>query len=537
MKPFGKNVTLAPRVGALCVVLGLLCAACGGGSEATASPTASPSTATPTAPATTATVTPLVTETGNAIDLATTPPLMVAYGAGKGDFPSDQPGIAVADFNGDGLDDVANGARFADPNGLEDAGAAYVIFGSPNPPATVDFAAGQQSITIYGPDAGAGLGYNAATGDLNGDGAADLAISAPFSTIDGAKRGRVFVFFGPLQNKTIDLSRESADVTLSGKTANGFFGDSLATGDVNGDGVTDLLAGSTFGAMDSPGAPQTGAVYVYFGRGAWPQQLSATDAGTSLFAADALDELGDFTISADINGDGISDVIATAEAADGPQNDRSIAAEVHVLYGRHNFQKIYAPGEEDLIVYGAHTNDTLGFSLAAGDLNGDGTADLAMSAHLADGPGVTRIGAVYVLYGRDDLPKQLDMASPPDYVARIEGATAGDLLATSMTIADVNADGKNELILGGSFVNTLGRSDNGAIFILDASDLSGTMPVGGSEQIERFDGSASDDRLGSNVATGDFTGNGQTEIFAIAEQAAGPTPDRPQAGRVYVLKP
>jgi hypothetical protein len=477
-----------------------------------------------------------MTESGSTIDLASSAPLLVAYGAGQGDFPSDQPGLAVADFNGDGIDDFADGARFADPIGTQDAGGAYVVFGSPDPPATVDFAAGQQDITIDGPQAGAGLGFNAAAGDLNGDGVADLIVSAPFAQGDGSQRGAAYIFFGPLKAGAIDLSKQAADVTLDGVTDSGFFGDSLATGDVNGDGLADLLVGATFGAMDSV-SPAGGAVYVFFGRPSWTAQLSADHADTALFSEDAFDELGDYTATGDINGDGIADIIATAEAADGPNNDRATAAEVHVVYGRRSFQKTYRPGEEDLVVYGAVANDTLGFSLAAGDLNGDGIDDLAMSAHLASSGSSEQTGAVYVLYGRADLPKQLDLASPPDYIARIEGASANDLLATSMTIADVNGDGRKELILGGSFVDTRSRADAGAIYVLDASHLRGTVSVTSAGLLQRIDGSAAGEHLGSNVAAGDFTGAGVVDIVSIAESAAGPTPDRLQAGRVYVVRP
>ena len=85
-----------------------------------------------------------------AIDIGTVAPLVVAYGAGQGDFPSDQPGLAVADLNGDGFDDFVAGARFADGPGGQDSGAAYVVFGGESLPATADFGAGEADLTVYG---------------------------------------------------------------------------------------------------------------------------------------------------------------------------------------------------------------------------------------------------------------------------------------------------------------------------------------------------------------------------------------------------
>jgi glycosylphosphatidylinositol phospholipase D len=510
-----------------------LAVSCGeGGDKATPSPTPSVSVAPPSS-------SPASTSSVGGIDLATAKPMLTAYGAGSNDFPSDQPGLAMGDLNGDGIQDFVAGARFADPNGVQDAGAAYAVFGSSRPPATVDFGANQQDVTINGPAANAGLGLSASIGDLNGDGAEDLVVSAPFNSITGPPQGSVYILFGPFQHGTvIDLAHQAANVTINGQTANGFFGDSLAIADLNGDGMADLAIGSVFGAMDSPSAVPTGAVYIYFGRASWPAALAASDADSALYAPDDNDELGDFLSTGDVNGDGRTDLIATAEAADGPNNDKSIAAEVRILYGRPQFQKVYAPGEEDVVIYGAHENDTLGFSTAAGDLNGDGIDDLALSAHLQAGAGVERSGVVWVLYGRADLPKQIDTTSPPDYMAEIDGTSTGDLLATCVAITDVNSDGAKELVLGGSFVDVPGRgSDAGSIYVLNTAHLTGTTPVDGSALIERFNGAAAGESLGGNMTIGDFNGDGKPEIVAVSENAAGPTPDRPNAGRVYVLSP
>ena len=59
------------------------------------------------------------------------------------------------------------------------------------------------------------------------------------------------ILFGPLEPGEIDLSTSAADVSLTGEKASGFFGNSLATGDVNGDGIEDLVVGSTFAAEPS----------------------------------------------------------------------------------------------------------------------------------------------------------------------------------------------------------------------------------------------------------------------------------------------
>ena len=515
---------------ALTLLLALLGAACSDDSD-TGTPTAVPTASIPDS----ATLPPA---SGSAVDLASAAPLLTAHAVDTLDLSSDQPGLAVADFSGDGIADFAVGARFADRPGADDAGAVYIVFGADEPPSAVDFATSEQDVTVLGPAEGAGLGLSAAAGDLNGDGDADLIVAAPFNAAENAPHGSLYIIFGPLEaGASFDLAQDEADVTIHGATTGGLFGDSLATGDFNGDGTIDLAAGAPFAAEDSSGGEMVGAVYLFLGRPSWPATLASADADSVIYGRDELDELGDFVSAGDLNGDGVTDLIATAEAADGPGNSRAVAGEVLIFYGRPDFERSYGPGDEDVLIYGARENDTLGFSTAAGDLNGDGVDDLAMSARLAAAEGVERAGVVWALYGGSDLPEEIDTASPPDFLAAIGGAARGDLLATSMTIADLSSDGTSELILGGSFADARGRSDAGSLYLLDAADLSGFVRLADAGLTGQFDGSAAGEQLGGNVAAGDFNGDGRLDIVAVAEGGQGPAADRRRSGRVYVLSP
>lgn len=522
------------------LAVGLLYVACGGDVGA---PTAAPdATATPS---TIPTVNPPVGSsptTGDAtiIDLVSHQPIMVASAVADGDLRSDQPGLAVGDFNDDDKADLLIGARFADgPNGREDSGAAYVIFGSRDPPSSVDLAEGQEDVTILGPTPRANLGFAAAAADLNGDRVDDIVLGAPF-TLDGQNKvGAVYIIFGPDLAPTISLADVGSYVTIRSSVANGFFGDSLATGDVNGDGLPDLIVGATFGSYSPPNGPSVrgGAVYVFLGRESWPERLSEADADISLFGAEDFDELGDFVTSGDINGDGFDDIIATAEAADGPDNARPTGGEVHVLFGGKDTRGRFeiARGEQDLVIYGANQQDTLGFSLAAGDLDSDGIDDLVMGARLASGPNdsLKRSGRVYILYGQRDLRQEIDVASPPESMGVIHGTNASDLLGTSEAVADLDGDGHNELIMGTGSADAPERPDSGAVYIADA--VSGFVSVASGALRAVVYGSAAGDRLGANVAAADFNGDGRLELIAVAESAPGPEGDRPGVGRVYVI--
>ncbi|MEE8369619.1 MAG: hypothetical protein V3S00_02485 [Dehalococcoidia bacterium] len=533
---------------ALVGFLAIATVACDGGGDSQPSATPQPDGAeTPGLPPT-----PNGTATEDAgartIDLATASPLTVVYAVEEGDLLSDQPGLAAGDFNGDGIDDILIGARFADgPDGREDSGAAYIVLGSQGPPDAIDLAEEQQEMTIIGARPGDGLGFSAAAADLDGDGIDDIVVGAPFAGPHDlllSKQGRVYVFFGrPDLPDSVDLATDTADLTLAGTSSNGFFGDSLAAGDVNGDGTADLIVGATFDSYtpQDGASVRGGAMYVFLGREAWRQELTAGDADIVLLGADDLDELGDFVTSGDINGDGIDDIIGTAEAADGPDNTRDVAAEVHVLFGGTDVKGTFeiARDQQDFTVYGARDRDTLGFSLATGDLDGDGIDELVMGARLASASDNAddRSGQVYVLYGRRDLPAEVDLASPPEFVGAFLGARPSDFLGTSGAVAGLGDNDANQLIMGSIFADAPNRRDAGAVYISEPAALRGALPVMGEALRVVIYGAATGDRLGANVIAADFNGDGRLELIVVAEGAAGPDESRAGAGRIYVIAP
>jgi len=538
------------RPPALCPILLLLVliAACGDDGQG-----ASTGTPTPAAPSPTA-FSPSGNPMGPArktVDLAGTEPLFTAYGAGVGDMRSDIPAMALGDFNGDEVQDLLIGARFADgpDESRTDAGEAYVMFGSPNMRGIQELARDSPDVIIYGAKKGDDLGLWVAGGDLNDDGIDDIIVGAPSSFGPPEPRtfsGEVYVIYGsPNLPPAIDTLEGRQDVTFIGAEGGGHMGDALAVGDVNADGVDDLVFGAPF-AGRMPGAPvgstrtEEGRVYVTFGSSSLPQTVSTRldQQDFTIAGVEAFDETGDAVAVGDVNGDGIDDIVVVSEAADGPDDTRENAGEAFVFFGSPELGGLasIAEGDQDFTILGAESQDTLGFTADTGDVNGDGIEDILLGARLADGPNNSRdiAGEAYVIFGSRELGGTVDLAHDAPDIAVI-GPHPGGLLGAFVAIEDVNGDGFGDLILGQPFGQSGGKRSGQVNVIFSSEGLAGTIDLAVSGPDILLLGAGAEDRFGSPVVVGDVNGDGSPELATMAPDADGPAGTGQDAGAIYVL--
>lgn len=542
--------------------------ACGGG-EGGPTPTTQPTVAATGTPAQQGTVVPTAIPTGEAvatptaapgpppliIDLATTTPIATIFAAEKvgdyGDINSDIPAVATGDFNGDNVMDLLVGARFGDgpDNAREDSGEAYVIFGSPTLGGAVDIAEHEQDVTIFGARRGDSLGFSVAGGDLNGDGIDDIILGAASSDGPFQERtdpGEVYVIFGSADlSGSVDIGGREPDVRLTAAEGFSHVGDSLCTGDVNGDGLVDLVAGAPFAGREpgSPvGGPRThlGGVYVVFGSPTLAGRVSVgkDEQDFTMVGKEAFGEFGDSVACGDVNGDGTADIIVAAEAGSEPDAARANAGDVYVFFGSEKLGgRVSAAGDQQLTILGADPQDTLGFSLATGDVNGDGIDDIIAAARLADGPDNARdtAGEVYVIFGSPSLEGTVDIALSQQDVT-ILGGQANSLLG-SVTSADVNADGIDDIIAGTRHVGAGVPPTGEAYIVFGSSGLARTIDLALNDHDISILGAQPGDGVGAFVLVDDVNGDGANEIILVADGADGPGEARPDAGEIYVLPP
>jgi hypothetical protein len=398
---------------------------------------------------------------------------LTIYGAA----PSDNLGLTVVagDINGDGVDDIVAGARFASVEGRDQAGKVYVIFGRADLPDVFDMAAEDYDVAVVGIDPADFLGISVSAADVTADGIDDLiagAISGAGPAGNRARAGEVHVVPGAADiGGVIDLRVNEPFFSVYGAHADDALANFISAGDFDGDGRGDLLLGAPLAEGGDVSRTDAGEAYIVpVPEAGGTLDLAAGEGFTRITGALERDQLGHFVAGGDVDGDGTDDAVISARDADGPDDSRNNAGELHVLYGRSDLPAAIDLAEEplDAVVYGRDAGDSLGFSLAAGDVNGDGMADIVAGAPAAEGCRNSRIegGDAYVIHG-GGLPAVVDLArDEPD--AEFFGPRAGDQAGFSVATGDFNGDGIGDLLIGALLADgpELDRTDAGEAYIV-----------------------------------------------------------------------
>jgi hypothetical protein len=225
--------------------------------------------------------------------------------------------------------------------------------------------------------------------------------------------GRVYIFYN---DGFIPTTAAAADVIITGETTNNYFGYSLASGDWNADGKTDFAVGA-YGYSSN-----TGRAYIFYNGSIVTENASGADviiSGEGYFGSDL--EAGD------LNSDGKTDLVVGAYF---------YAFATGRAYIFHNDGSIpTTAATADVIITGETTSNYFGYSLISGDLNADGKTDLAVGAYGYS----TNTGRAYIFYNDGSIPTT---AATADVIITGSSNSFGITLASG----DFNGDGKTDLV-------------------------------------------------------------------------------------------
>jgi hypothetical protein len=389
-----------------------------------------------------------------------------------------------ADFNGDGFADLAVGVPGeSQADGVAAAGAVSVIYGSPGGLTSTGNQVWSQDSTdvLDASQKEDEFGFAVAPGDFNGDGFADLAVGVPYEDTNQEDSGAVNILYGGsagLSAAGNQFWTRDSDGIIGEERQDAEFGRALATGDFDRDGFVDLAVGIPFHDVENK-IVDAGSVAIIYGSAAGLRsegnQALSQDSDGIRNSAEAGDQFGFALATGNFDDDAFVDLAAGVPGEDALSGPRDAGA-VNVIFG--SVAGLTGDGDEywtqdsDGINGERESGDLFGYALATGDLDGDGTGDLAVGVPFEDLGTALDAGYVNVLYGSaGGLTSTGDQGWSQDSDGISSASETGDEFGFDLAVGNLTADRFADLTIGSPGEDDSGgREDTGAVHVLFGGD-------------------------------------------------------------------
>ena len=398
------------------------------------------------------------------------------------------------DINGDGYSDLVVSAREYPSGGLQ--GRVYIFYsrGSSGIVTTTSATTATNAVVLTG-EANSTFGTSTIKADLNSDGYADLVIGA---TRYNTFTGRVYIFLSPGSSGIAATSspQTSANSVITGEVINSTFGSSVAVGDFNLDGYPDLVVNA------ASYSTSTGRLYIYNSSANGISSRTANVSTDTTITGEGTTHVFGYVFEStgDVNGDGYPDLV-TAAYGYNSQQGRSYIFYSPGSSGFTGTLSASSPPAGTTVISGeTGIQGNFGVSITVADYNGDGFSDVVIGANY---DATSQQGRAYIFHSAGKSGVTINSASSATTILTGESGTTSSFSSYCVSL-DGNLDGYDDLACGAS------RPSNKIYYFQSSSNGIATGFVNNLGIV--ITGENSSDQFGRFLATGDFNGDGFSDI-------------------------
>ena len=400
------------------------------------------------------------------------------------------------------------------------------------------------------------IGLPVAAGDINADGRADVIFCGMFGSTGSRDNNGVVNFYisDGRDSGFVDAAQNPSSISkLAGQRSGDLLGTSVsANGDVNGDGIRDVVIGAAcHDGLTGGIADNRGAAYVALGSPnfALNADLSSMDGNPppgviAIYGPQSGGRMGIWCDLGDIDRDGLADIVIGSDQinANGAQHRGG----AYVVFGSANLPQVIdlaspPAGVRTSRILGANNEDHWGAALQVADINNDGFGDIIIGGSIDRDSGSyvtptlqnghnffaasfggqrSRCGEAFVIYGQQTWPATIDLETPPQNATHVIGAVSNDFLASQIHHGDLNGDGRTDLIIGALLATAPdNRGQTGAVYVIYGSaTLPGATidlanPDASGHRVSSIYGEHVLDCAGDSVRSFDINNDGMSDLF------------------------